>query len=59
MADAALAIVRRDPRTCSGNLFTDEQVLADEGVTDLTKYSMGDGELSRSYFVTDAAEVAL
>jgi NAD(P)-dependent dehydrogenase (short-subunit alcohol dehydrogenase family) len=67
MADAALAIVRRDPRTCSGNLYTDEQVLADEGVTDLTRYRMGDGELSRSYFVADAdadadadaAEVAL
>ncbi|PYE16954.1 NAD(P)-dependent dehydrogenase (short-subunit alcohol dehydrogenase family) [Williamsia limnetica] len=58
MADAALAVVRRDPRTCSGNLFTDEQVLAAEGKTDLSEYSVGEGEFSRSFFVADSAEVS-
>jgi NAD(P)-dependent dehydrogenase (short-subunit alcohol dehydrogenase family) len=59
MSDAAMAIVRRDPRECTGNLFTDEQILADEGVNDLSKYSVGTGELSRSFFLSDQFEAAL
>ncbi len=38
MADAAHAVLVRDSRTCTGNFFLDEQVLAEEGVTDLTGY---------------------
>lgn len=40
LADAALAILKRDSRTCTGHLFVDEDVLAQEGVTDLGKYAV-------------------
>ncbi len=38
MADAAYAVLVRDPRSCTGNFFIDEDVLAQEGVTDLDQY---------------------
>jgi citronellol/citronellal dehydrogenase len=38
MADAAYAVLVRDPRSCTGNFFVDEEVLAHEGVTDLEGY---------------------
>lgn len=38
VADAAYAVLRRDPRTCTGHFFIDEDVLAEEGVTDLEAY---------------------
>ncbi len=38
MADAAYAVLVRDPRSCTGNFFVDEEVLAQEGVTDLERY---------------------
>lgn len=41
VADAAHAVLLRDPRRCTGNFFTDEQVLREEGHTDLTRYSLG------------------
>ncbi len=34
VADAANAILNRDPKTCSGNFFVDELVLRAEGITD-------------------------
>ena len=56
VADAVLAIVRRDPRTCTGRLLTDVEVLREEGVTDLSGYLMGDdeGELEASFFLPEA-----
>jgi citronellol/citronellal dehydrogenase len=39
VADAAYAIFNRPSRTCTGNLFLVEDVLAEEGVTDLSAYS--------------------
>jgi hypothetical protein len=56
VADAALAIVRRDPRTCTGRLLTDVEVLREEGVTDLSGYLMGDdeAELEASFFLPEA-----
>ena len=36
-ADAAYAIVTRASRECTGNLFLAEDVLAEEGVTDLSR----------------------
>ncbi len=39
VADAARAVVLRDSRTCTGNFFIDEDVLREEGVTDLSKYA--------------------
>ncbi|WP_028281497.1 NAD(P)-dependent oxidoreductase [Arthrobacter sp. H5] len=41
VADAAHAILTRDSRSCTGNFFTDEEVLDQEGVTDFSGYSMG------------------
>jgi citronellol/citronellal dehydrogenase len=53
VADAAYAIVTRPSRECTGNLFLAEDVLAEEGVTDLAAYSYdgGDGELIADLFV--------
>lgn len=38
MADAAHAILTRDPRECTGNFFIDDDVLGAEGITDLSTY---------------------
>lgn len=44
VADAALAILRREARGCTGNFFIDEDVLREEGVTDLARYAVQPGE---------------
>jgi citronellol/citronellal dehydrogenase len=44
VADAAVAILRREARTCTGNFFIDEEVLRAEGVADLGKYAVKPGE---------------
>ena len=44
VADAAHAILTSDARACSGNFFTDEEVLAAAGVNDFSGYSMGAAE---------------
>lgn len=44
VADAAHAILRRDSRTCTGNHFIDEDVLAEEGITDLEPYALAPGQ---------------
>ena len=41
MAEAAHAVLTRPSRECTGNFFTDEQVLGQEGVTDFSGYSLG------------------
>jgi citronellol/citronellal dehydrogenase len=54
-ADAAYAILNRPARECSGNAFLCEDVLVEEGVTDLSAYSYVPGaELAVDLFV-DAA----
>lgn len=40
VADAAHAILTRPSRDCTGNFFVDVRVLAEEGVSDLTPYSV-------------------
>src|SRR3954462_12338514 len=42
-ADAAYAVINRPSRECTGNLYLCEDVLAEEGVTDLEKYSYVEG----------------
>jgi citronellol/citronellal dehydrogenase len=42
MADAAAAILARPSREATGNFYIDDEVLAEEGVTDLSPY--GEGE---------------
>jgi citronellol/citronellal dehydrogenase len=41
VADAAHAVLVRPARDCTGNFYTDEEVLREEGVTDFTPYSLG------------------
>ena len=55
MADAAHAVLVRDPATTTGNFFIDEQVLREEGETDFSRYAPGhDGPLAGDFFVPDA-----
>ncbi|MEU2913556.1 hypothetical protein ACWCQ0_23930 [Streptomyces massasporeus] len=56
VADAAYAVLTRDARTCTANLFIDDEVLLDEGVTDLAAYSaVGfEGDLALDIFVDPA-----
>jgi citronellol/citronellal dehydrogenase len=44
MADAAAAILARPSREATGNFYLDDEVLAEEGVTDLSAYSHGDAD---------------
>ena len=53
MADAAVEILKRDPRECTGNAFIDDEVLAEAGKTDLSEYSEPDAELALDLFVDD------
>ena len=43
MGDAAVAILKRNSKECTGNFFIDDEVLAEEGVTDLDKYAVVPG----------------
>jgi len=43
VADAACAILTRDSRTCTGNFFLDEEVLAADGVMDFSRYAVEPG----------------
>ncbi len=51
VADAAHVILSRPARECTGNTFIDDEVLADAGVTDLSGYQDGDGDLQPDLFV--------
>jgi citronellol/citronellal dehydrogenase len=52
VGDAAHAVLVRDPRSCSGNAFIDDEVLAEAGITDLDRYSaVSDTDLSLDIFV--------
>ncbi|MEM7799746.1 MAG: SDR family oxidoreductase, partial [Chloroflexota bacterium] len=53
MADAAYYILSRDKKECNGNFFVDDEVLASEGITDLTSYAVNPdiGELMPDFFV--------
>jgi citronellol/citronellal dehydrogenase len=51
LADAAHAILVRDPSGCTGNTFIDDEVLAEAGITDLSGYSAEGAELALDIFV--------
>jgi citronellol/citronellal dehydrogenase len=54
VSDAAYEILKRDPRECTGNVFIDDEVLEEAGVTDLDKYSGTPGaELVTDIFLED------
>lgn len=40
MADAAHVILTRNPKECNGNFFIDDDLLAEEGVTDFDHYAV-------------------
>lgn len=43
IADAVYFILKHHPADCTGNCFTDEEVLENEGITDFSKYSVTPG----------------
>jgi citronellol/citronellal dehydrogenase len=53
MADAAHAILTRPSREATGNFYVDDEVLAEEGLTDLSSYGFSDdqGELIPDIFL--------
>jgi citronellol/citronellal dehydrogenase len=51
VGDAAHAILVRDPGSCTGNTFIDDEVLADAGITDLDRYAAEGADLSLDIFV--------
>jgi citronellol/citronellal dehydrogenase len=52
MADAAVAIVKRDSRSFTGNFCIDDEVLEAEGIVDLTSYAVDPtAELAPDLFV--------
>jgi NAD(P)-dependent dehydrogenase (short-subunit alcohol dehydrogenase family) len=52
LADAAYYILRQSAAQCTGHLFIDEAVLAKEGITDLSGYSVVPGaQLFNDLFV--------
>ena len=51
VADAAHAILVRDPRATSGNTFIDDEVLAEAGIADLSGYAAADADLTLDIFV--------
>lgn len=55
LADAAYYIFSRDCKTCTGNFFVDDEVMASEGIADLSAYAAipgtKDSELGPDFFV--------
>ncbi|GFE89576.1 SDR family oxidoreductase [Steroidobacter agaridevorans] len=53
MADAAHVILTRDPRSCTGNFFIDDEVLASAGTKDLDQYAVtpGNQQFQPDFFV--------
>lgn len=52
LADTAHIILTRNSRDCSGNFFIDDEVLAEEGITDLSSYNIGsESELFQDLFI--------
>jgi citronellol/citronellal dehydrogenase len=52
MADAALAIFKRDSRAFTGHFCIDDEVLTEEGVTDFTSYAVDPtAELASDFFI--------
>jgi citronellol/citronellal dehydrogenase len=52
MADAAHAIFNRDSATTTGNFFIDDEVLQEDGVTDMEQYAVTPGaDLMPDFFL--------
>lgn len=60
MADAAHAVLTRDATTTTGNFFIDDEVLASEGITDLSCYApagVADIDVMPDFFVKSLREL--
>lgn len=57
MADAAMSILTRPARQCTGNHFIDEDLLISDGITDLHhyRYELGNDPLEIDLFIESAA----
>ncbi|MBX2878530.1 MAG: NAD(P)-dependent oxidoreductase [Granulosicoccus sp.] len=54
VADAAVVILQKDPTSCSGNFFIDEEVLRDDGVIDFSEYQHADAtSLIADFFIPE------
>ncbi len=52
VGEAAYHILKRDPATCTGNFFIDEEVLKQEGITNLSAYTVNkDQQLMKDIFL--------
>jgi citronellol/citronellal dehydrogenase len=51
MADAAHEVLTRDPSQCTGHFFIDDEVLAEAGVTDFSRYGGPVETLERDIFL--------
>jgi len=53
LADCAYYILKKSSKECTGNLFLDEDVLKDEGITDLDNYAViKGGKLQKDLYVS-------
>ena len=52
LADAAYYILKRDAKITTGNYFVDDELLASEGITDLSRYAYAPGhDLAPDFFI--------
>ncbi len=51
MADAAYEVLTRDPRACTGHFFIDDEVLAEAGIADFSRYGGPVETLERDIFL--------
>lgn len=57
VADAAYVILNKSSKDCTGNFFIDDEVLIEEGITDLSKYSLVSGaQLTQDFFLYGGGE---
>ena len=53
VAEAGFAILKRSSKECTGNLFIDEEVLIQEGISDFEQYAVNTGsELQTDLFIS-------
>jgi citronellol/citronellal dehydrogenase len=52
-ADAAYEVLCRDPKACTGNSYIDDEVLLEAGISDLSPYAYGEGQLGLDLFVDE------
>lgn len=58
MADAAYVLVQRSCKTCTGNFYTDEEILKETGVADFSRYAVDpSAPLMQALFVPDASYI--